>query len=654
MTMSLFDLLPPPEPKTAWLPQAPPSLAGIHDIELDAETTGLHWWEKDRPVGWSIGFWTGDRYHKQYLPFGHRNAGNANLDESVVREWMRREVRNKRITNANTRFDVHMAREWGVDLEEQGNEVSDVQHYAALLDDHRKVFNQAQLVKDFLPDSGEAKVTEVDGFTLDTRRMADYHPGVVAKRAEADVWQVYLLRKKMWPLLAEQGLHRVRALEDQIIYVVCECEKNGALIDEEALDLMIKQADAEVGRLLMELYKETGIRIRPVGNNSTLSELFFKYKLPDIGSFTDDILKAFSHIPAVAKTRRARMILSIKSKYLVKYKKARDSRGILRYALHQLRSQKDQNDPDAGAGTVSGRFSSTEIDDDIGVNIQQVMKTAKQRVKFGFDEEDDSHDDEIYPVRQLHIPLPGHKFLSADAAQIEYRIFGSYTKSKRILDAYREKPDLSFHKMIHAMLRDLSSEITYRRTKDLNFAQIYGAGLPKTALMMGFITQQQFAELNAIEDWRMRNGHAYLTTAKEVKAIYDRELPEAAELLKQAKKLAENRGYVCTLMGRRIRFPYFTDNQGRKRRDRTHKGLNGVIQGGAADINKTKLVELHAERKSTGFIMRFTVHDEVDGCAPNDECARKVDEILNRQSFPELSIPILWETGTGDNWRKCA
>lgn len=653
--LSLFDTLPPPEPKTAWLPSAPPSLSGIHDIELDAETTGLHWWEKDRPVGWSIGFWTGDRYHKQYLPFGHKGAGNANLDENVVREWMRREVRGKRITNANTRFDVHMAREWGVDLEEQDNEVSDVQHYAALLDDHRKVFNQGQLVRDFLPNSGEAKVTEVDGFTLDTTRMADYHPGVVAKRAEADVWQVYLLRKAMWPLLDAEGLQKVRALEDKVIYVVCECEKNGALIDEELLERRIKQADIEIQRLLMELYRETGIKVNPNGNNKTLAELFYKYKIPDVGSYTDDILKAQSHIPAIAKTRRVRMIMSIKSKYLIKYRTARDSRGILRYALHQLRSQKDEND-EGGAGTVSGRFSSTQIDADegIGVNIQQVMKTAKQRVKFGFDEDDDSHDDEIYPVRELHVPLPGHRFLSADAAQIEYRIFGSYTMSERILAAYREKPDLSFHKMIHAMLKDLSSEITYRRTKDLNFAQIYGAGLPKTALMMGFITERQFQELNEIADWRTRNEHPYLQTAKLVKSIYDRELPEAAALLKDAKKLAEKRGYVCTLLGRRMRFPYFTDAQGRSRRDRTHKGLNGVIQGGAADINKTKLVELHAERKYTGFLMRFTVHDEVDGCVQNEESARRVDEVLNRQSFPELAIPILWETSTGGNWREAA
>jgi DNA polymerase I-like protein with 3'-5' exonuclease and polymerase domains len=653
--VNLFDLIPPPEPKVPWMPAPPPSLDGIDEIELDGETTGLRWWETDRPVGWSVGFWTGDRYHKQYLPFGHRGAGAANLSEEAVKEWMRREVRGKRITNANTRFDVHMAREWGVDLEAQGNEVSDVQHYAALLDDHRKTFSQAALVRDFLPNSGEAKVTEVGGYTLDMSRVADYHPGTIAARAEADVWQVYQLRKAMWPLLDAEGLQRVRALEDKIIYVVCECEKNGALIDEEALDAMIKQADKEIGQLLMELYRETGIKVNPTGNNRSLTELFYKYKLPDVGSYTDEILKAFSHVPAIAKTRRVRMIMSIKSKYLMKYKNARDSRGILRYALHQLRSQKDEHQGGGEAGTVSGRFSSTALIEDVGANIQQVMKTAKQRVKFGYDEDDDSHDHEIYPVRQLHVPAPGTRFCSSDAAQIEYRIFGSYTRAERIINAYKEKPDLSFHKMIHALLREFSSEITYRRTKDLNFAQIYGAGLPKTAYMMGFITEAQLAEIQSQADWRQRNNHPLLESAKAIKAIYDRELPEAADLLKKAKTLAEGRGYVCTLLGRRVRFPLMTRRDGSGTfRDRTHKALNGIVQGGAADINKQKLVELHEARKDTGFLMRFTVHDEVDGDVHDDESAQKVHEILNRQSFPELSIPILWETGTGANWRECA
>ena len=44
---------------------------------------------------------------------------------------------------------------------------------------------------------------------------------------------VSLLQQVMWPQLDEQGLHQVRAIEDQIIPVVVEMEHNGALLDVE-------------------------------------------------------------------------------------------------------------------------------------------------------------------------------------------------------------------------------------------------------------------------------------------------------------------------------------------------------------------------------------------------------------------------------------
>jgi DNA polymerase I-like protein with 3'-5' exonuclease and polymerase domains len=85
-----------------------------------------------------------------------------------------------------------------------------------------------------------------------------------------------------------------------------------------------------------------------------------------------------------------------------------------------------------------------------------------------------------------------------------------------------------------------------------------------------------------------------------------------------------------------------------------HKAFNMVDQGGAADIMKTKIVELHKARKDTGLILRYTVHDEADGDVPDQESARRVSRVLNHQSFPELRIPILWDVSTGRNWKECA
>jgi DNA polymerase I-like protein with 3'-5' exonuclease and polymerase domains len=67
---------------------------------------------------------------------------------------------------------------------------------------------------------------------------------------------------------------------------------------------------------------------------------------------------------------------------------------------------------------------------------------------------------------------------------------------------------------------------------------------------------------------------------------------------------------------------------------------------------KTKLVELHKARKKTGFKMRFTVHDEVNGDVPDAESVRKVTEILGAQSI-KFRVPILWEVNSGANWKEC-
>lgn len=662
--MSLFDIVSSaPASVVNWVPQEPPSLDGVRDIELDCETNGLKWWRGDRPIGISVAFPDG---HTQYLPWGHKAGGN--LDEATVKRWAQRELRGKRITNLNTRFDVHMMREWGVDLEEQGCDVSDVGHYAALLDDHRQRFSLEAIVGDML--EGEEKVKVVNGIELDGTRMAEYHAGIVAVRAEADVRQVQKLKRLMWPKLDAEGLQRVRQLEDDVIYTVCEMEKNGAKVDVALLDLWLKRSLDELNELLRSVSADAGLQYQTElfegGKDSKLlnpdsandmERLFTRLRLPIARtatgrpSFTKIILKSLDH-PTIAKVIRASQLIDLRSKYLLPYERSVNrSTGIVRYALNQLKAQKDPWSEES-KGTVSGRFSGSKLTDDEGITIQGVIKTAKQRVAMGFDEEDASHDDEIYPIRQLHIPESG-LHLSADAMQIEYRIFAAKTKSKRLIDIYKGEPKqnergdwiqgplASFHRVVHGMLKPYKPSLTYRRQKDLNFAKIYGAGLRKMALMMEFVDQEQYFALLDDKNWKKS---PLLKEVIEINAIYNREIPEAGPLLDRARRLAEDRGYVKTVLGRRSRFPF---------KQRSHKALNAVIQGSAADDMKLKLVELHRERKHTGLLLRYTVHDEVDGDARNgQQTADRVAEILNRQSIP-LEVPILWEVSTGDNWKEC-
>ncbi|MCG3774244.1 MAG: DNA polymerase I, thermostable [Nitrospira sp.] len=629
--MNLFDLIEPaargPVHNDTWRPEAPPSLSGIDEVYLNFETTGLRWFDKDRPISCSL--WAGDRAY--YLPWGH--AGGGNLDEAVVKEWAKRELRGKLITNINTRFDIHMARVWGVDLEAQGNRVSDVGHYAALLDDHRMLMNLDSLVRDYLKEEPMAR--------LDESKMASYSAGAAAPRSMYNVEVVHRLKQVFWPKLDEEGLQKVRLLEDEVIYVVCEMEKNGTLIDLELLDQWVKDTKREYERHLMELWKLTGLKLNP-NSSKDAQKLFQHLKIPMVEvtssgaySFTDDVIKGVEH-PTVKMFRHAKKLSSINSK-LKKYQKSISSDGVLRYALHQLRAAKS-DDADAGeTGTVTGRFTSTEIVRGEGINIQQVMKPEKQFLTMG----------DEYFIRDLHLPQKGQLFLSSDAEQIQYRLFANEANNAAVVAAYEADPWMSFHKWTLAEFRRYKPDLSYRRCKDVNFAKLFAAGPSKLALMLGFITKQQFEELRMQKANRF---HPLLASTLEILKIYDQALPEVSGLLKTASNLAETRGYIKTIMGRRLRFPAGHDGK----RMRLHKAFNGRIQGSEADIVKTKAVELHKNRNYTGMTLRMQVHDEFDGDVHDKEGEKRVGEVLNRQSFPKLRVPILWGVKTGTSWGACS
>lgn len=589
------------EDNSGWRPFIPDSLSGIKELVLDCETTGLKWWAGDKPVGWAIAAPDGRRW---YLPIRHK--GGNNLDPDKVHEFLRRELRDKLLIGANIRFDAHMAKSDGIDLEEQGCRLTDVQHYAALLDDHRREFSLDVLGQEFL---GQKKLRRVQGVDIDPDRIWEYPSGIIAPYAFQDLDLTWGLRRTFMPMLDAEDLQRVRQLEDDLIWAVVEMERNGCPLDVELLERWINQTEQKVIWYTQEIRKLTGLSIDP-NKTADMERLFNHLHLPvthytekGTASFTDEVLELSPH-PVVKLARQARKILSLRSKYFLKYKKTLRDDGILRYALHQLRQDE--------GGTVSGRFASAALDGE-GGNIQQVPEVEKQIKASGPE----------FVVRKLIVPSKGKKTLSADAKQVEYRVFADYANSPRLNKAYADDPESDFHNVVWDMVRPYRDDLLRKQVKNVNFARMFGGGDEKIADMLGLSLKE----------------------AKEFVAVYDRAFPEVRALMSVCMSKAKSRGYVRTKLGRRVRFP---------NGQRLHKALNGVVQGTATgDLMKWKIIELHRARKRTGFVMRATIHDEVLGDTSGPECTAAVAEILNSQTFPGLHIPILWDVKTGDNWAEC-
>jgi DNA polymerase-1 len=604
-----------------WRPPHFLDLSTEDTLIVDTETTGLKWWDGHRVIGAAVSLLDGTSF---YVPWGHEGGGN--VDEDAAKRWLRDQLKGKNIIGQNMKFDNHILRVSGVDLEALGCTLYDTMHLAALLDDHRKDFHLDTLAKEILGIEGKLETTAFTNQLIDKSRMASYHAGEIAAYAERDAHLTARLWTHMRPLAAEQELGGVIDLESRLIYPVCYMERNPPRIDVEKLERWYRKSEGEFSAMVRSLHQETGVRMDSPDAQKPWKKLFdylkldypiveeyVKGKIVKKVSFAEPVLKSIKH-PMVQLGRDIKALNSLRNKFMKSYILGMDDDGRLRSAFHPLRSDE--------GGTISGRFSSSGYHfpatmsrpaERIGCNLQQVYKPSKQRKRFGQDYE--------YIIRELFIPEKGETWFSADAKQIEYRIFAHYSNSKNLIGRYDADPETDYHDIVMDMLSPFK-EIERDSVKTLNFAKIYGAGREKLADMLGMPIHESNLFVN----------------------LYEREIPEAKELMNLVMKVARQRGWVKTILGRRSRFP---------KAQRLHKALNSIVQGTAADIMKEKIVETYEHKDKFGITMRMTVHDELDGDAPDAEQAERLRLLLNEQSF-DLKVPILWDMKTGPNWAECA
>jgi DNA polymerase-1 len=224
---------------------------------------------------------------------------------------------------------------------------------------------------------------------------------------------------------------------------------------------------------------------------------------------------------------------------------------------------------------------------------------------------------QAFLIRELFIPDPGADLVASDARQIEYRTFAHLSRSERLLKAYQDDPLTDFHEWTGALVRSHRPDFDRKRLKIFNFMLLFGGGIGATADLLG-ITEEE---------------------GKELRTVYFKVFPEAQDVMRAAMRVANDRGYVKTITGRRARFP---------EAKRLHAALNRAVSGSAADLNKMKLRTLYRERKALGLKLRLTVHDEVVGdLEPGrlDAFKRVMDE-----QETQLRVPILWSSVIAKNW----
>ena len=254
-------------------------------------------------------------------------------------------------------------------------------------------------------------------------------------------------------------------------------------------------------------------------------------------------------------------------------------------------------------------------------------------------------------IRKAFLPQEGWQLLSADYSQIELRILTHLSGEEVLQEAYRSGDDV--HALTARLLlnKDEVSPDERRLGKTINFGVIYGMGA------------QRFARETGVSQ----------SEAKDFLSLYKQRYPKVFGFLELQERLALSKGYVETLLGRRRPFNFDRNGLGRllgkdpmeidlevARRggmeaQQLRAAANAPIQGSSADIIKVAMVQLQRQINETALPARLLlqVHDELV-LEVNPTALEAVQKLVisTMEQAVKLSVPLVVETGVGDNWRE--
>lgn len=494
----------------------------------------------------------------------------------------------------------------------------DVQYAEPVIDEYRASYSLSALCQYYgEPDKGTQELITFcrdQGWPFSSPlehlwRMPSFAVADYASWDAQSTWNIY---KKQAVELESQGLDRVYDLECGLIPILLKMRQIGVRIDKKKM--ASTRAFILEKSAVLEKEIQSNLGHINIGSSAQLAEAFIKRGIPvPRNPLTEHMLQRGITVgnPSLDKdalTILAKdhpvclLILSLRhyntllSLFFDPYRKYIHGDRI-RCQFHPLRTDK--------YGTVSGRFSSSTP------NLQQVSGTSD-------DDEDAAVKGKF--VRDLFIPEEGLQWAKLDYSQVEYRLQAHYALgagSDEVREAYNSDPNTDFHQRVMD-----STGVTRRDAKALNFGASYGMGEDACAKANGW-TKDEATHF-------MRTYHAknpYVRTTR--KAVMD---------------VAQRRGYIKTLLGRRARV-----HPSRK----LHSMYNRLIQGSAADVMKKAMVDAWGEGLFNVLPLHLTVHDELDiSFDPNDTLHREalVELKHTMETAIPCRVPLICPIEAGPSW----
>lgn len=236
-------------------------------------------------------------------------------------------------------------------------------------------------------------------------------------------------------------------------------------------------------------------------------------------------------------------------------------------------------------------------------------------------------------IRKVFVPKDGCVFLDADYSQIELRVLAHMSGDEKLIDAYRSAEDIhtmTASQVFHVPVDMVTPEMR-RNAKAVNFGIIYG-----------------------ISSFGLSNDLSIsVSEAKQYIDSYFHTYPKIKTFLDNLVQSAKDKGYSETILGRKRPIPELSSKNFRLRSFGERVAMNAPIQGTAADIMKIAMIRVFNELYSRNLKSRLIlqVHDELLIETYKDE-VDEVKSILEEAmtKVVELKVPLMIETGEGDNW----
>ena len=414
-----------------------------------------------------------------------------------------------------------------------------------------------------------------------------------------------------WPKLnKESGLAKLyHEIEGPLESVLSKIERNGALIDADAMFAQSEEIAARLQQLEVEVHDKAGQAFNLSSPKQLQEILYQKLELPVLKktpkgqpSTAEEVLVQLADDYEIPKLiLEFRGLAKLKSTYTDKLPvMINQSTGRIHTSYHQ-------------AVAATGRLSSSDP------NLQNIpVRTEEGR-----------------RIRKAFVAPEGQRIVAADYSQIELRIMAHLSQDKGLLNAFQQGQDV--HSATAAEVFDVDhAEVTpdqRRKAKAINFGLMYGMSA------FGLGRQLQIPRNEA---------QAYME-------IYFDRYPGVARFMEQIRAEAADQGFVETLFGRRLYLPDINNRQAQRRQAAERTAINAPMQGTAADIIKLAMIEVDSWLDKSGFPakMIMQVHDELVFEVDEDKVDAFAAEISEKmQCAASLDVPLIVDVGTGMNWEE--